>query len=89
MYLSKKPPGGRLFLAGEPLFALVSVVPEDHGDAPQARHAYQRVDDAADGAHLAAEEKRHAVEAEKPTLPQFSAPMTISTSAILSMIFKI
>ena len=43
------------FLAGEPLFALVSVVPEDHGDAPQARHAYQRVDDAADGAHLAAE----------------------------------
>lgn len=47
------------------LFAFASVVPEDHGDAPQARHAYQRVDDAADGAHLAAEQKRHAVEAEK------------------------
>lgn len=61
----KKPPVGGGFLAGETLFALAFIVPEEHGDAPKARHAHQRVDDAADGAHLAAEEKRHAVEAEK------------------------
>ena len=61
--IKSRPPGG--FFGRGNRYSLASVVPEDHGDAPQARHAYQRVDDAADGAHLAAEEKRHAVEAEK------------------------
>ena len=40
-------------------------IAEDHGNTPQTCHADQRVDDAADGAHLAAEQKCHAVKAEK------------------------
>ena len=47
------------------LFALAVVVAKDHGDAPQTGNTHQCVDNAADGAHLAAEEKCHAVEAEE------------------------
>ena len=40
-------------------------IAKDHGDAPQTGNAHQCVDNAADGAHLAAEEKCHAVKAEQ------------------------
>ena len=71
------------------LFALAVGIAKNHSDAPQTGNTHQCVDNAADGTHLAAKEKGNGVKAEqKPTLPQFSAPITMRISAILSIIFK-
>ena len=47
------------------LLSVSAVVAEEEGDAPQTCDAHQWVDDAADGAHLPAEEEGNAVKAKQ------------------------
>ena len=60
----KRPPFGGLFCGC--LCVLRPVLAEQQGDEPQSGNAHQRIDDAADGAGLPAEQECHAVKAEKP-----------------------
>ena len=88
--MTAKAPGRKPGAQRSLLFFLFLAVPlpEQQGNAPQARYAHQGIDDAAQGRQLAAADKCYAVEGEKPTLPQFSAPMMTKISAMRSMIFK-
>ena len=64
------------------LFALASVVPKDHGDAPQTGNTHQCVDNAADGTHLAAKEKCHAVEAEEAYAARVKSDVTAAITVL-------
>ena len=64
--MTAKAPGRGPGAARELLFLFLAVpLPEQQGNAPQARYAHQGIDDAAESRQLAAAEKRYAVEGEK------------------------
>ena len=64
--MTAKAPGRGPGAARDLLFLFLAVpLPEQQGNAPQARYAHQGIDDAAESRQLAAAEKRYAVEGEK------------------------
>lgn len=76
----------------QPLFVLVgmtdAIAAEQDGDAPDSCQAHDRIDDARyDGAQPP---KMLAMRSNwnRPTIPQFSAPMMTRISASVSMVFS-